>query len=198
MAKAQNFTILQGDTFTRVVRWETLPFIYKAITGITQAAPVVVTAVGHDLKTGWRAAVVSVRGMKEINAEHSPPRDSEFNQVTVPDADHVSFNMINSSDFDAYTSGGYLQYYTPVSLAGFTARMTIKDRKGGNVLLTLVSPTDIALDDTAHTITITITATATAALTWTKGVYDLELVSGAGAVTKLYTGSITVSKEVTT
>lgn len=198
MAKKLNLTVLQGDTFTRVIRWETLPFIYKAITAITQAAPAVVTAVGHGLKTGWRAAVVSVRGMRQINAENDPPRDSDFKQVTYVDPNTVSFNKINSADYNAYTSGGYLQFYTPVDMAGYTARMTIKDRIGGTVLHTLTSPTDIVIDNTEHTITVTISAVVTASWTWTSGTYDLEMVSPTSAVAKLYKGSITVSKEVTT
>jgi len=198
MAKKLNLTVLQGDTFTRVIRWETLPFIYKAITAITQAAPAVVTAVGHGLKTGWRAAVVSVRGMRQINAENDPPRDSDFKQVTYVDPNTVSFNKINSADYNAYTSGGYLQFYTPVDMVGYTARMTIKDRIGGTALHTLTSPTDIVIDNTEHTITVTISAVVTASWTWTSGTYDLEMVSPTSAVVKLYKGSITVSKEVTT
>jgi hypothetical protein len=198
MAKKLNLTILQGDTFTRVIRWETPPFIYKAITGITAAAPAVVTAIAHGLKAGWRAAIVSVKGMKQINAENDPPRDSDFKQVTVSDVDHVSFNKINSADYSLYTSGGYLQFYTPVDMTGYTARMTIKDRVGGSILQALVSPGDIVIDNTEHTITITITAAVTAAWTWTTGTYDLEMVSPTGVVVKLYKGSITVTKEVTT
>lgn len=201
MAKKLNLVIREGETFTRIVRWETPPFIYKPITAITQAAPVSITAALHGLVTGWRAAVVSVRGMKEINAEYDPPRDSEYQQVTVVDPNTITLNKVNSADFSAYTSGGYLQYYTPVSLSGFSARMTIKDRVDGTVLATLTSGAPdnrIVLDDVNHTITITISATDTALFTFTKGVYDLELVSGAGVVTTLFTGSITVAKEVTT
>jgi hypothetical protein len=201
MTKKLNLVIRQGETFTRVIRWETPPYVYKAITAITQAAPVQITAVGHGLKSGWRAAVVSVRGMKEINAEHSPPRDSEFHQVTVVDVDNVTLNDVNSSDFSAYTSGGYLQYYTPVNLTGYTARMTIKDRVGGTALLTLTSglPDNRIVVDTANnTVTLSILPADTAALGFIKGVYDLEMVSGAGAVTTIFSGSITVAKEVTT
>jgi len=200
MAKRLNLTIRQGETFTRIVRWESPPIVYRAITAITLAAPVQITAVGHGLKTGWRAAVVSVQGMKQINAEHEPPRESEYQQVTVVDADNVSLNKVNSSEFDAYVSGGYLQFNTPVSLAGFSARMSIKDRVGGTELLPITTGIDarIVLDDVNHTITITISAADTALLTFTKGVYDLELVSGALVVSTLYSGSVTVTKEVTT
>lgn len=198
MAKKLNLSILQGDTFTRVVRWESPPFIYKAITGITTAAPAVVTAIAHGLKAGWRACVVSVRGMKQINAANDPPRDSDFQQVTVVDVDHISFNKTNSADFNAYTSGGYLQFYTPVDMTSYTARMTIKDRVGGAILQALVSPTDIVLDNVNHTITVTISAVVTAGWTWTTGTYDFEMVSPTGVVTKIFKGTVVVTKEVTT
>jgi hypothetical protein len=203
-AKKQNFVILQGETFQRVIRWETLPYIYKAISAITQAAPVQITSSSHGLVSGWRAAVVSVRGMSEINAKYSPPRESEFKQVTRISDNSLSINDVNSSDFSAYASGGYLQYFTPVDLSGYTAKMEIKDRVGGTVLLTLGSEVvddpqqRITLDNANHTINLSINATDTAALTWTKGVYDLELTGPTGAVTRIFTGSVSVSKEVTT
>jgi hypothetical protein len=199
-AKKHDFRVRQGETFQRIVRWETTPYIYKAITAITQTGPTAITAVGHGLKTGWRAAVVSAQGMLEINAVHAPPRDSDFHQVTVVDADHVTINAINSADFSTYTSGGYLQFFTPQDLTGYSARMMIKDRVGGTVLLSLTSAAPdnrIALDVTNNTISLTISAVDTAALTWTRGVYDLELVSLSGVVTTLFSGNVFVTKEVT-
>jgi hypothetical protein len=199
--KKLNLVIRQGETFTRVIRWETPPYVYKQITGITQAAPCVITAVAHGLKTGWRAAVVSVRGMKELNAEHSPPRDSEYHQVTVLGNDTVALNEVNSSDYTTYSSGGYLQFYTPVNLTGYSARMTIKDRIGGTVLMTLTSGAPdnrIVIDTANNTITLSILPADTAALGFIKGVYDLEMVAGTGGVTTIFSGSITVAKEVTT
>jgi hypothetical protein len=198
MAKKLDLEILQGDTFTRLVRWETPPFIYKPITGATQAAPVSITAIAHGVKNGWRVAVVSVKGMKALNASHGGTRDSDYHQATIPDVDHVTLNKVNSADYDPYTSGGYLQYYTPVDMTSYTARMTIKDKIGGTILIALVSPTDIVLDNTNHTITITIGAAVTAAFAWTKGTYDLELVSPTGVVTKLFKGNVTIKKEATT
>jgi hypothetical protein len=199
--KKLDFVILQGDTFTRVIRWEALPYVYKAITAITKAAPASITAATHGLATGWRVAVVSVLGMTEINAASDPPKSVDFHQCTVVDPNTITLNDVNSSEFSAYVSGGYLQYYTPVNLSGFTARMTIKNKIGGTSLLTLTSGAPdnrIAIDNAAHTITLTISATDTASMTFTQGVYDLELVSPVGVVTKLYRGGVTVLKEVTT
>jgi hypothetical protein len=193
-AKKQNLVIRQGETFLRVIRWETPPFVYKAITGITKAAPVRITAVGHGLQSGWRTAVVSVQGMEEINAEHNPPRENEFAAVTVIDVDTVEINTINAADYTTYVSGGYLQFYTPADMTSYTARMQIKNKVGGTLLDTLTP----VIDNVLHTITLTITAAATAVFTWKQGVYDLELVSPTNVVTTLFYGSICVQQEVTT
>ncbi len=199
MAGNKDFTIEQGKTFNPVLRWEAQPYIYKVITGITQAAPCEVTSVGHGIPDGWRVAVVSVKGMTQINAQNNPPKTSEYRKATVVDVDTIELNDVNSSDFKAYVSGGYLQMLTPVGMAGYTARMSVKDKVGGTELLSLTTENDgIVIDDTNKKIYMLISATDTAALTWVKGVYDLEMVSGDGVVTALLTGKITVSKEVTT
>ena len=199
-AKKLNLVFRQGETFLRVIRWETKPFVYKPITAISKAAPVAITATGHGLKTGWRAAVVSVQGMTEINALNAPPRDNEYHLVTVTGNDAVALNEVNSSEYSTYASGGYLQYYTPVDLTGYSARMTIKNRVGGTALLSITSGAPdnrIAIDSTNHTITITVSAADTDDMTFTSGVYDLEMVGPTGAVTTIFYGSVTVTKEVT-
>lgn len=192
-----DFTIRQGETFQRVVRWEIPPFVYKPIQSISQAAPVQIVSAAHGLVNGWRVAVVSVKGMTEINAKNDPLRSTDFNKATVINANTVELNKVNAADFSEYESGGYLKYYTPAPLAGFTARMTIKDRVGGTVLVALVSPTNIVIDDAAKTITVTIAATATAAFATGRYVYDLEMVNGA-VVTTILSGEIEVTPEVTT
>ena len=55
----------------------------------------------------------------------------------------------------------------------------------------------IALGGGAGTITLTVSASDTAALTAGNGVYDLEIVSSGGVVTRLIEGSYTISREVT-
>lgn len=199
MADTKDFEILQGKTWSQVVRWETEPIVYKAITGISQTAPVSITCVGHGIPDGWRAAVVSVRGMTEINAQSTPPKAKDYHPVTVVGVDTVELNDVNAADFKAYVSGGYLQYNTPVSLTGYTARMTIKDKVGGTILKALTTENSgITINSTNKTITLTISATDTTAFTWKKGVYDLELVSGTGVVTQLLSGAVALVYEVTT
>ncbi len=199
-----DITILKGTTFARTLRWESAPLVYKAITGITKAAPVVITATGHGLVDGWRAAVLSAGGMREINAtvrvKGQVPAADQFRKVTYVDANSIAFNEVNSLDFTAYTSGGALVYYTPVDLAGFTARMQIRATANatGDPLVSLTTENGgITIDNTAKTIDLLIAATATAALDFVSGVYDLEMISAGGVVTQLVAGKVLVQEEVT-
>lgn len=193
--------IKQGKTFTRVFRWGIEPILFLPITAASQAAPVQLTVTGHGLTDGWPVVPVSLKGMTELNCPHDPPWANDYKSLAVVNANTVKLAKVNSADFSSYTSGGYLRTYTPVDLTNYTARMTIKDRKGGTALVTLVSPTNIVVDNAAKTITVTITPTATTAFTWTYGVYDLELENAVVSppfVKELACGTVTVTREVTT
>ena len=88
---------------------------------------------------------------------------------------------------------------TPVNLTGYTARMQVRSTYDAtSTILSLTSGSGITLGGSAGTIAITASATVTAALTapWA-GVWDLELVSGGGVVTRLLEGAASVSPEVT-
>src|SRR5574337_809461 len=195
----QDLVIEQAKTFSRVLRWETAPIVYKPITAITQAAPAVVTATAHGIPAGWRVALLSVKGMVQINSQNTPPRSADYHKATVVDPNTVSFNDINSLGYSAYTSGGVLAYNTPTPLTGYTAAMSIKDKIGGTELLRLDTVGGrIAIDTVNMTITLTIDATTTAGLTWTSGVYDLKLISSTGVATELLAGNVSVDPAVTT
>lgn len=201
MAASNDLQITQGKTFSLVLRWESGPIVYKAITAIERSAPVRLTVPAHGVLDGWRVAVTNVKGMTEINAEANAVRAGDYTPATVIDADTIELNEINAAGYKAYVSGGHLQYNTPVDLAGYTARMTIKDKVGGVELLSLTTENGrIVIDPAQHTITLGISAEDTAALTWRTGVFDLELVSGdiVPVVTALLSGKATVTKEVTT
>ena len=86
-----------------------------------------------------------------------------------------------------------------VNLSGYTARMQIRPT-AASATTTLALTTEnsrIALGGTAGTITLSISATDTAAITAGRYVYDLELVSAGGIVTRLLQGIVTVSANVT-
>lgn len=213
MAVSNDITILQGRTFTLVLRWETEPVVKKPITGISFASGSPrLTVVGHGMTDGWRAAVAGVKGPKQLNAAAIPPRSDDYHPATVVSADEVEFNDIipvddGGNEWPAYASGGFLIYNTPASLAGYASRMKIKDKVGGTVLAsteaddTPLNILHVAVNDTAKTITLTIAAADTEDLSWTRSncVYDLEMVSSdpEPVVTALLTGKVFLSKEVT-
>lgn len=87
----------------------------------------------------------------------------------------------------------------PINLTGYTARMQVRETAASNtvVLELTTSNTRITLGGTAGTVTINVNAATTTSLTPGKYVYDLEVVSGGGEVTRLVEGNFIVKAEVT-
>lgn len=87
--------------------------------------------------------------------------------------------------------------YEPVDLTGYSARMQIRKKFGGTLLIELTSDEDggITLGGPEGTVTIDMTAEQTAEIT-RSGVYDLELVIGS-TVTKMLRGQFILTHEVT-
>lgn len=186
-----NFKVYQGSTFREVFRWESSTIKYTPITSITKTAPVVITANAHGAPTGWRVKVTGVSGMKEINSD-------EYVLASETTTNTVTINSINAANYTAYTTGGILEYNTPVSLTGLTARMQIREKLDSATTIAELTTQNngIALDTTNYTITILMSATQTEAFTWSTAVYSLELVNGAEVI-PFCTGNLTLVKEVT-
>ena len=83
MADTKDLSITQGKTFTLVLRWETEPCVYRAISNIQLSAPLRMTVDTVGLPDGWRCAVTNVKGTTEVNAEANNLRDKDFNPVTI-------------------------------------------------------------------------------------------------------------------
>ncbi len=206
MATTKKMNILRGKTYLLPIRFEVEPVISKPITAISTASGFPrLTVPGHGAPNGWSGYVIGVDSPRQINAGF-PVRDCDFRKMTVIDANTIEFNELDASGFKAYVSGGFLQYRTPVDLTGYTGRMKIKDKVGGTVLLSSSAPDaplnviDIAVNNTAKTITLTVHASATTDISWSRGVYDLEMVSSdlEPVATRLISGKVSVIDEVTT
>lgn len=186
-----NLKIYQGSTFTEAFRWEGALITYLPITAITKTAPAVVTCTGILPPAGWRAKITGVVGMKEINSE-------DYRLVTATSGNTVTFNSINASSYNTYTSGGILEYNTPIDLANYTARLQMRPQlTSSTVLLELTTANGgIIIDNILKTITISITAAQTQALTFSNAVYSMELVKANDVITFI-TGSVSLVTEVT-
>jgi hypothetical protein len=96
----------------------------------------------------------------------------------------------------------------PMNITGYTAKMQIRSVIGASTaLMTLttgsagagpVYNSGIILGTTNGQITIYITATDTLAISWVTGVYDLDLVSPTGFITRVVQGNVSVNQTATT
>lgn len=87
----------------------------------------------------------------------------------------------------------------PIDITGYTARMQIRaDVSASAPLITLTTENSgLALGGKTGVISLYINDTATSAITWNKGVYDVELIAPTGDVFRAVGGNVTVSPEIT-
>lgn len=181
--------IVQGSTLRDTLRLMQPRYEYRPITALG-GSPLRLT-VDHGLPGNWLAWAEGVSGMPAVNrSQREPPH-----RVTVVDEATLEINSLSA--FNLNPSGGQLIYKPPVDLAGATARMQVRAGLGGAVLLELTTENDGLAITGPGTLTRTLSATATAALTWTDGVYDLEVEYADGTVQRYLQGAVTVSREVT-
>jgi hypothetical protein len=88
---------------------------------------------------------------------------------------------------------------TPINLSGYTARMQFRRAVRSTDVLYSANTENgmITLGGAAGTISITIPASETEGFGFRRAVYDLEVESSGGVVTRLIEGSVELSREVT-
>ena len=87
---------------------------------------------------------------------------------------------------------------TALNLTGFTSAMQVREAADSTAyLLSLTSGTGITLGGTAGTIAVAITSAQSSAIAAGSYAYDLEIIAGAGSVTRLLQGSFNVIGNVT-
>lgn len=82
-------------------------------------------------------------------------------------------------------------------VTGYTIRMHIREDIRDTTPLETLTTTDGEIVIATNVVTLSLSATATAALAFHQAVYDIEMQSAAGVVTRLMKGTVTISKEVT-
>ena len=109
------------------------------------------------------------------------------------------FTIYQGASFDRTFTWRTGDPATNVNLTSYTGRMQVRGNTAAPTVALEVSTSNgrMALGGSAGTITMTLTATETAALTPGQYVYDLEMVSAGGEVTRLLEGRATISAEVT-
>ena len=166
-----NYKIYQGSTFKEVFRWESQTKQYANISAITKAAPcVITTTANHTIPTGWRVRVNGVVGMKEINMT----AEDSYYIVTTAGSNTITLNQVNSAGYTTYTSGGVVEWNTPVPLTGFTAKMQIRETVDSSTVIAELTHLNggITIDAANYTVTVTLTSTQTSAFTFPTAVYS--------------------------
>jgi hypothetical protein len=200
--------IKKGATWKHVIRWETKPTIFKSISGASKTAPAELSVPSHGLPSGWRILrITGMTGMTQMNTHKLSAgkyrRASLGNsfpngvRVTVIDSERIQLDDVNATEFGEYTSGGVIEYLTPMNLSAFTAQMHMRASvKSPTTLFELTQANGrILINVPASTITLQITAADTAALTFKSAVASLELSSASGEVTPLLVNTPVIVRE---
>ena len=193
-AKRADITIEQGTTFRKVWNWYGGGKVTREIDSVVVGCPTRITVAAHGLPAGEETPVYisDVKGARSLNTNGK--------EVLATYVNPNEFDVDTHTRNETYTAGtGCLVYYVSKDLTGWTARMDIRDAIDDTATLVSLNSADgdIVIDLTTAKITITIDADVTQALDFTDGVYDLELIDGDGAVTRLLYGDVALIKEVT-
>lgn len=178
-----------GASFRLPIQWSSLPLVYKDVTASTDSAPLTLTVPSHGLVDGWAVALRDFAGvLKELNAADWPPTQDDFRIATVVDANTI---VLNEVDAGAYTSGGIVAYFTPISLAGMSGLFNIYPVPApvGTPPVPFLSVA-LEFDDALKTITAALTNVDTATMTSPTYRYAMFVTDVDGVVTVLREGGI--------
>lgn len=193
--------VRKGSTFILPIRVQTSDVSWVAVHGITKSAPAIVNAPSHGCPVGWPITFHTIGGMVEVNFDPENPQDNVF-RADVIDSDTLSIPTLNTTRFKSFTSGGYISFRVPLQLGSYVAaRMDVREFVDGPLLCRLSTEDGtIELDAASHTIWLKLDASQTTALTFDKGVFDIEIIDAFGGVVNICgpRSTFTVIKEVTT
>jgi hypothetical protein len=199
-APVVDINIVRGKTFEFMYRYADEKLRYAAIAAMPSTVPVRLTAPGHGIPDGWVVRVTGVKQPEELNTD-----DGSWLTAFVIDADTIELNRLVADRYwRTFVPSGALEYPTPFDLTNCSARMQIRDAVSGKVLLSLSSDlsTDpdgtIELDTDLAAVIIRLGPDVTEAITWNRGVYDLELITPEGNVYPLTAiSNVRIGAEVT-
>lgn len=110
-----------------------------------------------------------------------------------------TYNIVAEQGTDYSASVAYADSSNnAINLTGYTARMHVRKYHGSSVqALTLSSTSGLTITALSGTVLISISAAALSAILAGEYVYDMEIVSESGVVTKLVSGTFSLAPEVT-
>ncbi|MFK3971122.1 hypothetical protein ACI2KS_10385 [Pseudomonas sp. NPDC087358] len=182
-APVVDINIVKGKTFEFMYRYADQELAYLPISGMPSTAPVRLTVVNHGIPDGWPISIEGVKQPEELNTG-----DGDVYIASVVTSSVIELNSVRSDNWRAYIPSGSVIFNRPFDLTGCSARMQIRDRVDGKILLTLNSDSStepdgiIEIDTSLAALVVRLTPAVTTAITWRQGVYDLELITPSGDV----------------
>lgn len=199
MSSIYPLRLVRGKTCHQVLLYAGATRKYCPITALVSLAPVRVTVPDHGCPDNWPVRLQGITAPVELNTA-----EGQALTATVVDANTLELNALDASTLGTFTLSGHVVFQQPVDLTGWKARMQVRNKMGGDLLLSLSSdPADeadgeIEVDVAGSAFILKLTAAQTAALTWNGGVYDLEAVLPDGSVISILAPSpVVVEQEVT-
>lgn len=199
MAEQIDITITRGKTFEYGFLYAEDELLYLPITAMPGTAPVRLTVPQHGVPDGWPVQIQCVKSPPQLNS-----CEDERYIARVIDQDTIEINAINANCWKPFSGSGLLVFNKPMQLTGWHCRAQVRDRAGGEVLFTWHSDPgenpdgDIDVDVAQSAFVLRIDAATTGALTWKRGVYDVEAIAPSGEVYAVTAVSaVTVDSEVT-
>lgn len=111
----------------------------KAITGITNANPCVITCAAHGYSVGDYIYIYDVEGMQELNKDYYKITAVTTNTITI-----AQFSAVDSTGFNSYTGGGYIDQVYQLASPYSDARVPyLKYQQSGDVLIMVDGLNDI-------------------------------------------------------
>ncbi|QHE96874.1 hypothetical protein LCG56_26990 [Pseudomonas cannabina pv. alisalensis] len=196
-----DISIVKGKTFEFMYRYAEHELVYLPIAAMPNTAPVRLTITNHGIPDGWPVRIEGVRQPVELNSA-----DDAYYIATSINADTIELNTVRADQWRAFTAGGLVILNRPFDLTSCAARMQIRDRVDGKMLLsfssdpfaTPVPDGSITVDVELAALIVRLNASKTTDIEWTRAVYDLELTTPDGGVYPVTAVSkVTVGEEVT-
>ena len=185
----------QGADFDVTFHWYAGGVNRAPIEDIRLGYPTQIKVTNHGLPTVSNTPVIisDVEGLTNLNSSNLAIHEAEY-------VDTDWFEMpVNTTGKEWVPGTGAITWHSPQDLTNFTARCKIRPKwYSATVLAELTTENSgITLRVEDALISLHLDAAATELLDFHKAVYDVELISPGGAVTRVVKGVITMSREIT-
>jgi hypothetical protein len=185
----------QGATFEYNFNWYAGGKFMAPIEDICIGYPTRIKVTAHGLPTISDTPVIlsGIDGADILNSH-----DLGIEEAVYVDADH--FDMPISTVKDKWVVGsGEMTYHKPTDITDYTARMQIRENWHATDIIHELTTENAGIVLTVEDagIAITILPVDTEAFTFNVAVYDIEMISPSGQITRVIEGTVTLHKEVT-